>query len=132
MSLFDYKLTEIHNKSQNKELSVTDLVDQAFTRISEREDRVKAFITLDEEGARSSAKALDERLASEGTRGLLFGLPVGIKDNIVTEGLRTTCASQFCPISHRFMMQRLSVSYVRGYGDNRQAEHGRVCNGRLQ
>ncbi|MGE7828150.1 Asp-tRNA(Asn)/Glu-tRNA(Gln) amidotransferase subunit GatA [Paenibacillus sp. NPDC093718] len=95
MSLFDYKLMEIHNKLRNKELSVTDLVDQAFTRISEREDRVKAFITLDEEGARSSAKALDERLASEGTRGLLFGLPVGIKDNIVTEGLRTTCASQF-------------------------------------
>ncbi|MGG4091791.1 Asp-tRNA(Asn)/Glu-tRNA(Gln) amidotransferase subunit GatA [Paenibacillus lautus] len=95
MSLFDYKLTEIHNKLQNKELSVTDLVDQAFTRISEREDRVKAFITLDEEGARLSAKALDEKLASEGTRGLLFGIPVGIKDNIVTEGLRTTCASQF-------------------------------------
>ncbi|ANA79444.1 Asp-tRNA(Asn)/Glu-tRNA(Gln) amidotransferase subunit GatA [Paenibacillus glucanolyticus] len=95
MSLFDYKLTEIHNKLQNKELSVTDLVDQAFTRISETEDRVKAFITLDEEGARSSAKVLDDKLAAGDTRGLLFGLPVGIKDNIVTEGLRTTCASQF-------------------------------------
>ncbi|PCL89899.1 Asp-tRNA(Asn)/Glu-tRNA(Gln) amidotransferase subunit GatA [Paenibacillus lautus] len=95
MSLFDYKLSEIHNKLQNKELSVTDLVDQAFTRISEREDRVKAFITLDEEGARTSAKALDDKLAAGETRGLLFGLPVGIKDNIVTEGLRTTCASQF-------------------------------------
>ncbi|KOR82114.1 Asp-tRNA(Asn)/Glu-tRNA(Gln) amidotransferase subunit GatA [Paenibacillus solani] len=95
MSLFDYKLSEIHNKLQNKELSVTDLVDQAFTRISEREDRVKAFITLDEEGARASAKTLDDKLAAGGTRGLLFGLPVGIKDNIVTEGLRTTCASQF-------------------------------------
>lgn len=95
MSLFDYKLSEIHNKLQNKELSVTDLVDQAFTRISEREDRVKAFITLDEEGARASAKTLDDKLASGDTRGLLFGLPVGIKDNIVTEGLRTTCASQF-------------------------------------
>ncbi|KZS45387.1 aspartyl/glutamyl-tRNA amidotransferase subunit A [Paenibacillus glucanolyticus] len=95
MSLFDYKLTEIHNKLQNKELSVTDLVDQAFNRISETEDRVKAFITLDEEGARSSAKVLDDKLAAGDTRGLLFGLPVGIKDNIVTEGLRTTCASQF-------------------------------------
>lgn len=95
MSLFDYKLSEIHNKLQNKELSVTDLVDQAFTRISEREDRVKAFITLDEEGARASAKTLDDKLAAGDTRGLLFGLPVGIKDNIVTEGLRTTCASQF-------------------------------------
>lgn len=95
MSLFDYKLSEIHNKLQNKELSVIDLVDQAFTRISEREDRVKAFITLDEEGARASAKTLDDKLAAGDTRGLLFGLPVGIKDNIVTEGLRTTCASQF-------------------------------------
>jgi len=95
LSLFDYKLSEIHNKLQNKELSVTDLVDQAFTRISEREDRVKAFITLDEEGARASAKTLDDKLAAGDTRGLLFGLPVGIKDNIVTEGLRTTCASQF-------------------------------------
>lgn len=95
MSLFDYKLSEIHNKLQNKELSVTDLVDQAFTRISEREDRVKAFITLNEEGARASAKTLDDKLVAGDTRGLLFGLPVGIKDNIVTEGLRTTCASQF-------------------------------------
>ncbi|GAB6927199.1 Asp-tRNA(Asn)/Glu-tRNA(Gln) amidotransferase subunit GatA [Paenibacillus sp. JCM 10914] len=95
MSLFDYKLTEIHNKLQSKELSVTDLVDQAFTSISEREDRVKAYITLDEEGARASAKVLDAKLVAGGARGLLFGLPAGIKDNIVTEGLRTTCASQF-------------------------------------
>ncbi|MCM3496720.1 Asp-tRNA(Asn)/Glu-tRNA(Gln) amidotransferase subunit GatA [Paenibacillus lactis] len=95
MSLFDLKLSEIHNKLHDKELSVSDLVDQAFTSIGEREDRVKAFITLDEEGARSAAKALDSKLASGGSRGLLFGLPAGIKDNIVTEGLRTTCASQF-------------------------------------
>ncbi|MEK3784315.1 Asp-tRNA(Asn)/Glu-tRNA(Gln) amidotransferase subunit GatA [Paenibacillus sp. FSL R5-0810] len=95
MSLFDLKLSEIHNKLHDKELSVSDLVDQAFTSIGEREDRVKAFITLDEEGARSAAKALDSKLASGESRGLLFGLPAGIKDNIVTEGLRTTCASQF-------------------------------------
>ncbi|CAM3694374.1 MULTISPECIES: Asp-tRNA(Asn)/Glu-tRNA(Gln) amidotransferase subunit GatA [Paenibacillus] len=95
MSLFDLKLSEIHNKLHDKELSVSDLVDQAFTSIGEREDRVKAFITLDEEGARRSAKDLDSKLASGESRGLLFGLPAGIKDNIVTEGLRTTCASQF-------------------------------------
>ncbi|ANY74397.1 Asp-tRNA(Asn)/Glu-tRNA(Gln) amidotransferase subunit GatA [Paenibacillus ihbetae] len=95
MSLFDFKLSEIHNKLHDKELSVSDLVDQAFTSIGEREDRVKAFITLDEEGARKAAKALDSKLASGESRGLLFGLPAGIKDNIVTEGLRTTCASQF-------------------------------------
>ena len=35
------------------------------------------------------------QIAEGGEQGLLFGLPAGIKDNIVTEGLRTTCASQF-------------------------------------
>ncbi|PAK50865.1 Asp-tRNA(Asn)/Glu-tRNA(Gln) amidotransferase subunit GatA [Paenibacillus sp. 7541] len=95
MSLFDYKLTEIHNKLHNKELSVSELVDQSFASIHEREEKVRAFITLDEEGARAVAKRLDEKLTAGQTRGLLFGLPTGIKDNIVTEGLRTTCASQF-------------------------------------
>ncbi|MGG1880440.1 Asp-tRNA(Asn)/Glu-tRNA(Gln) amidotransferase subunit GatA [Paenibacillus cisolokensis] len=95
MSLFDYKLTEIHNKLHNKELSVSELVDHAFASINEREEKVRAFITLDEEGARAAAKRLDEKLTAGQSRGLLFGLPTGIKDNIVTEGLRTTCASQF-------------------------------------
>ncbi|AJS60116.1 Asp-tRNA(Asn)/Glu-tRNA(Gln) amidotransferase subunit GatA [Paenibacillus sp. IHBB 10380] len=95
MSLFDYKLSEIHNKMHSKELSPTDLVDQAFKTISERDSQVGAYLTLDEEGARTTARKLDDQLASGGDRGLLFGLPVGIKDNIVTEGIRTTCASQF-------------------------------------
>lgn len=95
MSLFDYKLTEIHNKLHGKELSVSDLVDQAFRSIGDRDEKVKAYLTLDEEGARSAAKRLDDKLVSGEDRGLLFGLPAGIKDNIVTEGLRTTCASQF-------------------------------------
>lgn len=95
MSLFDLRLQEIHDKLSRKELSVSDLVDQAYKRIGETEERVKAYLTLDEEGARAQAKTLDEQLAKGGERGLLFGLPAGLKDNIVTEGLRTTCASQF-------------------------------------
>jgi len=95
LSLFDYTLSEIHNKMNGGELSPTDLVDQAFKMIQERDDRVGAYLTLDEEKARSTARRLDDQLIAGGDRGLLFGLPVGIKDNIVTEGLRTTCASQF-------------------------------------
>lgn len=95
MSLFDLRLQEIHNRLGNKELSVTDLVGEAFARITERDGRVGAYLTLNEEGARAEAARLDNKLAEGGERGLLFGLPVGIKDNMVTEGLRTTCASQF-------------------------------------
>ncbi|MDP4098094.1 Asp-tRNA(Asn)/Glu-tRNA(Gln) amidotransferase subunit GatA [Paenibacillus sp. P96] len=95
MSLFDNTLPQLHNRLNNKEISVTDLVDEAVKKIGAHDDKVKAYLTIDEEGARTSARNLDDRLASGGERGLLFGLPAGIKDNIVTEGLRTTCASQF-------------------------------------
>lgn len=95
MSLFDYTLSEIHNKMNDGELSPTDLVDQAFKTIHERDNLVGAYLTLDEEKARATARRLDDQLNAGGERGLLFGLPVGLKDNIVTEGLRTTCASQF-------------------------------------
>ncbi|WP_248928273.1 Asp-tRNA(Asn)/Glu-tRNA(Gln) amidotransferase subunit GatA [Paenibacillus hamazuiensis] len=94
MSLFDLKLQEIHNRLHGKELTVTDLVDEALRRIGQVDGKVKAFLTLDEERARSAAQQLDKQSGGD-VKGLLFGLPIGIKDNIVTEGLTTTCASQF-------------------------------------
>ncbi len=95
LTLFDLSLNEIHNRLHAGDLSVTDLVNQAFQTINERDDKIQAYLTLDEEGALRQAKVMDERLSAGGERGLLFGLPVGVKDNMVTEGLRTTCASQF-------------------------------------
>jgi aspartyl-tRNA(Asn)/glutamyl-tRNA(Gln) amidotransferase subunit A len=111
MSLFDHKVSELHSMLHKKEISVSDLVDESFKRISEVEDKVQAFLTLDEENARRKAKELDEKLAKEQEFGLLFGMPIGIKDNIVTKGLRTTCASKilynFDPIYDATVMQRL-------------------------
>lgn len=95
MSLLDLSLQEIHNKLHSRELTVTDLVNESFRRIGEVEGKVQAFLTLDEENARQAAKALDDKAGSAQEKGLLFGLPIGIKDNIVTEGVRTTCASKF-------------------------------------
>ncbi|WP_096271560.1 Asp-tRNA(Asn)/Glu-tRNA(Gln) amidotransferase subunit GatA [Paucisalibacillus globulus] len=92
MSLFDHSIKEIEAKLHNKEITVSDLVDESYKRIHEVEDEVHAFLTLDEENARRKAKELD---ATEDTEAKLFGIPAGIKDNIVTKGLRTTCASQF-------------------------------------
>ncbi|OPA74344.1 aspartyl/glutamyl-tRNA amidotransferase subunit A [Paenibacillus selenitireducens] len=111
MSLFDLRLQEIHNQLNARELSVSDLVDQAYQRIGQTENKVKAYLTLNEEHARAHARLLDEQLATDAPRGLLFGLPAGIKDNIVTEGLRTTCASQFLsnydPIYDATVVQKL-------------------------
>ncbi len=95
MALFELSLQEVHNKLAGKEVSVQELAKESYKVIAETDDAIKAFITLNEEGALNRAAELDKQLQQGGERGLLFGLPAGIKDNIVTEGLTTTCASQF-------------------------------------
>lgn len=111
MSLFDFRLQEIHSRLSEGEMSVTDLLEEALRRISEVEPKVKAFISVQEEQARAAAKRMDEQKREGKSRGLLFGLPAGIKDNIVTEGAVTTCASKFLsnyePIYDATVMKKL-------------------------
>jgi aspartyl-tRNA(Asn)/glutamyl-tRNA(Gln) amidotransferase subunit A len=111
MSLFDQKVSDLHELLHKKEISVTDLVETSYKRINEVEGKVQAFLTLDEENARAKAKALDERIGQADEKGLLFGMPIGIKDNIVTKNLRTTCASKilenFDPIYDATVMGKL-------------------------
>ncbi len=111
MSLFEQKVSELHQRLHNKEISVTDLVNESYNRIGQVEDKVGAFLTLDEENARAKAKQLDEILAKGEDQVPLFGLPIGVKDNIVTKNLRTTCASKilenFDPIYDATVVQKL-------------------------
>jgi aspartyl-tRNA(Asn)/glutamyl-tRNA(Gln) amidotransferase subunit A len=112
MSILDKKISELHQLLHAKELSVTDIVDATFDRIHQVDDKVRAFLTLNEEYSRIKAKQLDEKLVSGADRGLLFGMPIGIKDNIVTKGIRTTCASRilenFEPIYDATVVERLT------------------------
>lgn len=111
MSLFEQKVSELHERLHKKEISVTDLVDESYKRIGQVEDKVKAFLTLDEENARNQAKRLDDQLVKGENEGALFGMPIGVKDNIVTKNLRTTCASKilesFDPIYDATVVQKL-------------------------
>jgi aspartyl-tRNA(Asn)/glutamyl-tRNA(Gln) amidotransferase subunit A len=110
----DLRLRELHDRLAGGELAVTDLVQASLNRIKETESVVQAFITLDEEGAKAQAAELDKQLKQGGERGLLFGLPAGIKDNIVTDGLKTTCASRFLsnyiPIYNATVMDKLRAA----------------------
>ncbi|TWM21815.1 Glutamyl-tRNA(Gln) amidotransferase subunit A [Bacillus paralicheniformis] len=111
MSLFDHKISELKRLIHNKEISISDLVDESYKRIHEVDGKVQAFLQLDEEKARAYAKELDEALDTRDEHGLLFGMPIGIKDNIVTKDLRTTCASKilenFDPIYDATVVERL-------------------------
>lgn len=111
MSVFDNKLADLQKLLHQKELSVSDLVDESFRRIKQIDGQVQAFLTLDEEQARNTAESLDKKLMTDERKGLLFGMPIGVKDNIVTKGLRTTCASKilenFDPIYDATVVQKL-------------------------
>ena len=111
MSLFDYKVSDLHELLHKKEMTVSDLVNESYKRIQEVDDKVQAFLTLDEEKARATAKKLDEKLGTDESKGFLFGMPIGVKDNIVTKDLRTTCASKilenFDPIYNATVVDQL-------------------------
>ncbi|MCY9529605.1 MULTISPECIES: Asp-tRNA(Asn)/Glu-tRNA(Gln) amidotransferase subunit GatA [Paenibacillus] len=91
----EMSLTEARQAIQERKLSVSELVDASFRRIASTDEQVQAFLTMNEEGARNEAAAIDKRISAGEQIGLLAGIPAGVKDNIVTEGMRTTCASKF-------------------------------------
>ena len=112
MSLLDLSITEIQKRLQEKELTTSDLVDASFKRIKEVEEDVQAFLLIDEENARNRAKEIDQDIFKEPEDlGILAGLPAGIKDNIVTKGVITTCASKilanYNPIYNSTAYQRV-------------------------
>ncbi|MBC3677097.1 Asp-tRNA(Asn)/Glu-tRNA(Gln) amidotransferase subunit GatA, partial [Bacillus pumilus] len=116
MSLFDHKISELKELLHKKELSVSDLVDESYKRINEVDGKVQAFLALDEEKARAYAKELDEAVGEKDELGLLFGMPIGVKDNIVTKDLRTTASSKilqnFDPIYDATVVNRLRDAEV--------------------
>jgi aspartyl-tRNA(Asn)/glutamyl-tRNA(Gln) amidotransferase subunit A len=76
------------------ELSPAELTAACFRRIEELEPTIKAFVTVDADGAKEQARKLTEELARSGARSPLHGIPVGIKDLVDVEGLPTTASSR--------------------------------------
>ena len=77
------------------EISSVEMTEASLRRIAGLEPQLHAFITLDEEGAMTSAKKADTQLASGADPGVLHGVPIVVKDLEVTKGLRTTLGSSF-------------------------------------
>ena len=109
MTLYDKSLTELHDLLVSKEISAQDLTRATLDRIKETEPEVEAFITISEDKALAEAKALDEKGISE--ENVLAGIPIGIKDNIVTKDILTTAASKilynFDPIYDATVMEKV-------------------------
>ena len=91
MDLHTKTIQELHELLVNKELTVTELIEATFDRILKVEDQVGAFISYDKEYAMEQARQVDERGVDPNN--VLDGIPVAVKDNIVTKDFKTTAAS---------------------------------------
>ena len=87
-------VTELSDKLAAGELSSAELTGAYLDRISEKEGDVGAYLTVCADEAVKAAAAIDARRASGEKLSALAGIPVGIKDNMCTRGVRTTCASR--------------------------------------
>lgn len=83
---------ELVEKLKNKELTSEQIVQAYSDRINEKEKDVEAFITITTEKAMEQAKKIDSEAKCD--KNILAGIPIGIKDNLCTNGEKTTCASK--------------------------------------
>jgi aspartyl-tRNA(Asn)/glutamyl-tRNA(Gln) amidotransferase subunit A len=85
---------EAHEKLRKRELSSTELTQAILRRIDDTDDKIHAYITVCRESALEQAKEADVRLIQGTSKEPFLGVPIAIKDNFLTHGVRTTCASK--------------------------------------
>lgn len=86
-------ITELRGALDNKEISVRELTDEFFKRINSYDSKIESYITVTKDKAYSDAEKA-QKVINEGNASLLCGIPMAIKDNICTDGIRTTCSSK--------------------------------------
>ena len=111
MKYLNKNIDEIHKLLKEKKIKPIDLVEEAFNNI-ENNKELNAYITLNKEEAIKEAKELE----SIEVDNILFGLPIALKDNIITNGLRTTCASHildnFIPIYDATIVEKIKAKHM--------------------
>ena len=85
---------EIREMYEKKEITVPEVVKAYFDKIKVDDEKIKAFITLCEDEAMKKAEEVQAKYDAGEKMGPLAGIPIAIKDNMCTKGIRTTCASK--------------------------------------
>ncbi len=91
MELHELTVHEAHELLKKKEITSEELINALFKRIENIDDKIKAYVTLDKEQALQVSHEVDQKADFKQP---LSGIPVAVKDNICTEGLKTTCCSK--------------------------------------
>ncbi len=93
MEIYSQTIKEARSAIDRGDVSPVELVKAVLGRIDAVEEEVSAYITINRDDAVEQAKQAEESI-TDGVKGSLNGIPIAVKDNICTEGIRTTCSSR--------------------------------------
>ena len=104
-------IRELHQQLVSKARSAVEITTETLQRIETLEPKLHSFLCVTADKAIAAAEKVDAKIATGETIGLLEGIPIGIKDNLCTRGIPTTCGSRilegFVPAYESTVTQKL-------------------------
>ena len=94
MKIPDMTAVELAAAIKAKEVTVKEAVSAVLEQIEKKEEKLNCYVTIDKEGALLQAERVQKKIDAGELTGPLAGVPVALKDNLCTEGMRTTCSSK--------------------------------------
>jgi aspartyl-tRNA(Asn)/glutamyl-tRNA(Gln) amidotransferase subunit A len=104
-------IRELHQQLIKKERTAVELAEATLETLQALEPKLHSFLSITADQALEQARQVDAKIAAGEAIGMLAGIPIGIKDNMCTQGIRTTCGSRilqnFVPPYESTVTQRL-------------------------
>lgn len=94
MNITELTVHELKEKLDKKELTVSEITKAYVDRIKEKENDIQAFVTTLTDEAINKSIQIEEKMKNDENLGEYAGIPIGIKDNMCTKGIKTTCSSK--------------------------------------
>lgn len=114
MDLGKITAVQLSKMIQSGEITAVEAAQVSLKEIRQKEKDLNAFITVDEEKVLNTAREVQKGIENGELTGSLAGVPVAVKDNICTKGIKTTCASKmlsdFTPPYDAWVVDRLKKS----------------------